>query len=114
MESKKEEDRAASELLFEVETPLGFKVRVNHGYWELIVTIKHPVMAGREREVQEALANPNEIRQSRRDTAVYLFYSVERLGRRICAVAKRLNGVGFLITTYITEAVKEGERVWPK
>ena len=38
----------------------------------------------------------------------------ERPGRWICAVAKRLDGEGFLITTYPTEAIKEGEQVWSK
>ena len=109
-----EKDRAETELLFEVETPLGFNVRVSNRYWEVIVTVKHPVMAGREPEVIEALAKPDEIRQSHRDPTVYLFYNAEHLGRRVCAVAKRLNGVGFLITTYVTETVKEGVRVWPK
>ena len=37
-----------TDLFFEVMTPLGFRVRVTHAYWELIVTIKHPAMAGRE------------------------------------------------------------------
>lgn len=35
-------------ILFEVSTPLGFRVRVTRSYWELITTIKHPVMAGQE------------------------------------------------------------------
>ena len=46
------------EILFEVMTPLGFQVRVTKAYWELIVTIKHPVMAGREEDVKMALAQP--------------------------------------------------------
>lgn len=37
-------------VLFEIETPLGFRVRVTRAYWELITTVKHPVMAGREPE----------------------------------------------------------------
>jgi uncharacterized protein YuzE len=35
-------------LVFEVSTLLGFRVRVTRAYWELIVSVKHPVMAGRE------------------------------------------------------------------
>ena len=58
------------ELLFEVLTPLGFRVRVSRAYWELIVTIKHPVMAGREKDVKDALQNPSEIRQSKSDPDV--------------------------------------------
>ncbi len=35
------------DVLFEVMTPLGFRVRVTRGYWDLIINIKHPVMTGR-------------------------------------------------------------------
>jgi hypothetical protein len=102
------------EILWEITTPLGFRVRVARHYWEVIITMKHPVMAGREAEVQAALASPDEIRQSKTDAAVLLFY--KRIGARrwICAVARRLNGDGFLITTYPTDVMKEGERIWPK
>jgi hypothetical protein len=102
------------ELLFEVLTPLGFRVRVTRAYWELIVTIKHPVMAGRESDVKETLARPEEIRLSRSDPNVYLFYRTERIRRWVCAVSKRLEEEGFLVTAYPTDAVKEGVRIWPK
>ena len=108
------DDFLAGNMLFEVLTLLGFRVRVSRSYWELIVTIKHPVMVGRESEVMAALENPDEIRLSRGDPTVYLFYVLERVGRWVCAVAKRLDGEGFLITTYPTDAVKEGVRIWPK
>jgi hypothetical protein len=104
----------ADDIIFEVSTPLGFSVRVTRNYWELIVAIKHPVMRGRATDVQGVLRTPDEIRRSRSDPAVHLFYQLECPGRWICAVAKRLNGEGFLITTYPTDAIKEGERVWSK
>ncbi len=87
---------------------------MTRSYWELIITVKHPVMAGRENDVKDALQNPSEIRQSKGDAAVYLFYKPERVGRWVCAVARQLNGDGFLITAYPTDAVKEGQLVWPK
>jgi hypothetical protein len=102
------------DLLFEVMTPLNFRVRVSRSYWKLIITVKHPMMAGRESDVKEILEKPNEIRLSRSDPSVYLFYSSERKGRWVCVVTRRLNGEGFLITTYLTDAIKEGVRVWPK
>jgi hypothetical protein len=108
------DDDVINDLLFEALTPLNFQVRVARAYWELIISIKHPAMAGREADVQETLRNPNEIRLSRSDPAVYLFYKPERLGRWVCAVAKRLNRDGFLITAYPTDAIKEGERIWPR
>lgn len=103
----------SDEVLFEVLTPLGFRVRVTRAYWELIVTVKHPAMAGHEQDVKEALQHPSEIRQSRSDADVYLFYKPERMDHWVCAVAKQLNGNGFLITAYPTDAIKEGELVWP-
>jgi hypothetical protein len=89
-------------------------VRVTRSCWDLITTIKHPVMAGQESIVKNTLQTPAQIRVSRSDASVYLFYRQERTDRWICAVAKRLNGEGFLITAYPTEAIKEGVRVWPK
>jgi hypothetical protein len=96
---------SAGDLLFEAWTPLDFCVRVTCSYWELITVIKHPVMAGREWDVKETLEKPDEIRQSRSDPAVYLFYRSECMGRWICTVTRRLDGDGFLITAYPTDAI---------
>ncbi len=62
------------DYIFEVNTPLGFRVFVTRAYWDVIITIKHPIMKGREKVVQDTLENPSQIRQSRRDERVYLFY----------------------------------------
>ena len=104
----------ANDLLFEVQTPLGFSIRVTADRWKLIVTAKHPVMAGRESLVQAALEAPDEVRQSRIDSQVLLFYKAETTRRWTCAVAKRAAGSAFLITAYPTDAIKEGVRIWPK
>ncbi len=106
--------KSETQVVFEAQTPLSFRVRVTRSYWQWIVTVKHPVMAGRELDVRDALEIPDEVRRSRTDASVYLFYKLERRNRWVCAVAKRLDDEGFLITTYSTEAVKEGVRVWPK
>ena len=102
------------EMLWECFTPIGFRVRVTRNYWRLIVTVKHPVMAGRESSVEEALSMPDQVRRSRSDPSVYLFYKRESPDRWVCAVARRLDGDGFLVTTYPTDVIKEGEQVWPK
>ncbi len=102
------------DMLFEALTPLGFRVRVSRSYWQLIITVKHPVMAGRESDVKATLEKPNEIRASRSDPKVYLFYSSKRKGRCVCVVTKRLNKDGFLITAYPTDAIKEGVHIWPR
>ena len=102
-----------TDVLFEVGTPLGFSVRVTRARWELITTIKHPVMAGRESSVRLALESPDEVRQSRIDPEVLLFYKAEEARRWVCAVAKQARDQAFLVTAYPTDAIKEGIRVWP-
>ncbi|MBI2492568.1 MAG: DUF4258 domain-containing protein [Candidatus Rokubacteria bacterium] len=102
-----------TDVLFEVGTPLGFAVRVTRARWELITTIKHPVMAGREASVRLALESPDEVRQSRTDPGVLLFYKAEGARRWVCAVAKQAPDQAFLVTAYPTDAIKEGMRVWP-
>lgn len=103
-----------SEILFEVATPLDFSVRTTTEYWQFIVTIKHPIMLNCLADVQNTLSNLDEIRLSKTDSQVYLFYRDDGAKRWVCAVARRLNGEGFLITAYRTSAIKEGELIWQK
>lgn len=103
----------ADRILFEALTPLGFAVRTTVGYWALITTIKHPVMLGRERDTRATLETPDEIRRSRSDPNVHLFYRTDGPQRWVCAVARREAGDGFLVTAYRTSAIKEGVRIWP-
>ncbi len=105
---------AGTDVLFEVRTPLGFSVRVTKVRWELIATVKHPVMAGCESSVRLALESPDEVRQSRVDPEVLLFYKAEAARRWVCAVAKQADGQAFLVAAYPTDAIKEGIRIWPK
>ena len=72
------------EILFSVETPLGFRVRTTVGYWTIITTIKHPVMLGREADVQVTLRTPDEIRLSQTDAQIYLFYRADGTKRWVC------------------------------
>ena len=96
---------------FEILTPLGVQVRTTPSYWSRIITLKHPVMAGQEKSVKLALSSPTEIRRSRSDLAVYLYYRYES-PYFICVVARHLNGNGFIITAYRTNKIKRGELVW--
>ena len=101
-------------LLFEVLTPLGFRVSVTRERWQIITTSKHPVMSGREAIEKVTSENPEQIRQSRSDPQVLLFYHAEGSSRWVCAVAKRADDQGFLITAYPTDAIKEGTPIWPR
>ena len=64
--------------------------------------------------VRLAVESPDEIRQSRSDAEVLLFYKAEAVRRWVCAVARRGPDRAFLVTAYPTDAIKEGTRVWPR
>jgi hypothetical protein len=105
-------DEVADNRLFEVTTPLGFSVRITVHYWSLIEA-KHPKLRGCSRDVAQVIATPDQICQSRQDSAVYLFYRADDY-RLLCAVVKRLDDEGFLVTAYLCDKIKEGELIWPR
>ncbi len=96
---------------FEVITPLGIYIRTTPSYWQKIITFKHPIMAGQEQAVQQTLQKPSEIRQSRSDPDLYLYYKPEP-PYFICVVARHLNGDGFIVTAYRTDRIKIGDSIW--
>ncbi|MBD1875853.1 hypothetical protein H6F75_20425 [Nodosilinea sp. FACHB-131] len=100
-------------IRFTIATPLGFSVRTTDAYWQKLI-IKHPDIADLEGLVQQVLYNPDEVRQSSRDESVLLFYLLSKPQRWVVAVARRLNGEGFLSIAYQTDAIKEGVVLWHK
>jgi len=99
--------------VFDVVTPLGFRVHCTTSQWDRIVTIKHPPMRGRMTDVIETLTNPDEVRRSTGDPTVLLFH--RRVPPRwVCAVAKHSDGEAFLITAYPADKIKQGAVVWTK
>ncbi len=59
-----------ADVHFEVISSLGKKIRVTKSYWNFIITVKHPMMAGKEELVKDALINADEIRRSSKDKDV--------------------------------------------
>lgn len=101
-----------ADIFFTILTPLNFAVRTTRQYWQLIQR-KHPEIIGKEADVQHCLRTPEQVRQSKQDHTVYLFYRLLSPGYYVVVVTKRLDGEGFMITSYVSDKVKEGETVWP-
>lgn len=99
---------------FKVKTPLGVTIRTTKAYWQRIITTKHPNVAKHESDVKEALKNPDEIRRSKQDIKVHLYY--KSIGEvSICVVADHVTGKeGYIITAYLTDRIKEGEQIYVK
>lgn len=102
-----------TEYLFNVQTPLGFYVHCTEEYWQRKIITVHPVMTDRHMDVQQTLSTPQEVRLSRSDSSVYLFYAADTK-RLVCAVARDTGNEGFLITAYPADKMKQGETVWKK
>jgi len=101
-----------NKYLFEITTPLNIKIHTTREYWQKVLT-KHPELEGKLDDVQKTLLQPTEIRKSKRDELIFLFYS-ENEKFWLCVVTKKIGLEGFLVTAYITDRIKEGEIVWRK
>ena len=98
-----------------IKTPIGLIIRITEHSWDIISTIKHPIMKSHFQDVVSALVNPDEIRRSKSDLNVYLFYKIIGNSRWVCAVTKdAMSKEGFLITAYLTDKIKEGDVIWTK
>ncbi len=89
-----------------------FLARTTFEYWQYPTSKKHKIMEGKEGIVKEILHKPDEIRQSKIDRDVFLYY--RRFDKLYCVVVKHAGEEGFLITTYPVNKVKEGEIIWIK
>ncbi len=73
----------------------------------------HPTIKGKEAEVKQVLSDPDEIRVSKKDKTILLFY--KKIARYyFCVVARFLKKRGFIVTAYWTEKIKEGELRWKR
>jgi len=104
---------AADDLVIDEPTPLGFRVQCSASYWERITSIKHPAMGGRLDDVRMTLRQPDEVRRSAHDPAVLLFHR-NVAPRWVCAVVKKDDGAGYLITAYPADKVKRGDVIWTR
>ena len=79
--------------------------------------LEHAEMTGMEEAIVRTLQRPAEVRRSRTDETVRLFYEFQpttRVGEKwLCVVVKYLQEDAFVVTAYLTDKMKAGERVWP-
>ena len=80
--------------------------------------LQHQEMAEMEAEIERVLQAPAEVRMSRSDDSVQLFYEfyAQTLvgGKWFCVVVKYQPDDAFVVTAYLTDQLKAGETLWPK
>ena len=100
-------------ILFDVPTPLGFRVHTTADYWAYLLT-KHSDMRERLDEVVGTLIAPDEVWHNPQDPTVYEFY--RHMGRRryLRVIVRNDAGEsGFLINAFPADYVKARVKVWP-
>jgi 3'-phosphoadenosine 5'-phosphosulfate sulfotransferase len=78
--------------------------------------LQHLELVGMEEEISRVLAAPAEVRISRLDETVQLFYEYyarTRVGGKwLCVVVKYPPDDAFVVTAYLTDKLKAGETIW--
>ena len=79
--------------------------------------LDRPEMQNMRDEIIRTVRAPAEVRVSRSDTNVrlfYEFYARTQVGDKwLCVVVKYLENDAFVITAYLTDKLKAGEILWP-
>lgn len=93
----------------------GRDVRLTDERMEHILT--HAEMAGMEESVANTLRAPTEVRASRSDVDARLFYAFYARtlvgGKWLCVVVKYAHVDAFVVTAYLTDKMKPGDKLWP-
>jgi hypothetical protein len=79
--------------------------------------LEHREMDGMAEAIERTLQQPAEVRRSKADDTVKLFYDFQSDtivgGKWLCVVVKYTAEDAFVITAYLTDKIKAGESIWP-
>lgn len=80
--------------------------------------LEHPEMAGLDTAIEQTLRDPQLVIQSRTDATSALHYrlcSGTSVGDKwLCVVVKYVAEDAFVLTAYLTDKPKAGDRLWPR
>ena len=80
--------------------------------------LQHQEMTDMAQEIERVLQSPSEVRSSRSDEAVRLFYEFYAKtmvgGKWLCVVVRYAAEDAFVVTAYLTDRLKAGDTIWPK
>ncbi|MEK6813802.1 MAG: hypothetical protein AABY65_03610 [Nitrospirota bacterium] len=79
--------------------------------------LSHPEMVQLVWAIDEVLAEPERVVRSASDPEAQLYYRFYEEtpvgGKFLCVVVKVKSTDTFILTAYLTDAVKKGEEIWP-
>ena len=102
-------------ILFQVTTPLGYRIVLTRNRWREIVRFKHPAVADHQDNVRQCLQAPDVVRASAKDEEVHLYYC-KLTNRCLCVVVAGDDPKQdrFVVTAYLTKRLKQGDEIWTK
>jgi hypothetical protein len=99
-------------LIFQVTSPLGYRVVLTRDRWREIVRYKHPALDGHERQLRSCVEAPKLIRQSAKDPSVHMYYATAGQVQLCVVVAPEQEDQRFVVTAYFTKNIKKGTELW--
>jgi hypothetical protein len=79
--------------------------------------LEHAEMAEMESAIEETLRDPERVVRSLSDPDAHLYYRFYFRtvvgGKFLCVVVKLSEKGAFVLTAYLTNRIKKGERLWP-
>jgi hypothetical protein len=93
----------------------GRKIELTQERWQHI-TKEHPELEKLKDRIGGVLSDPDYVKRSKRDDRVELFYKFESdlyRGKFLLVVVKE-NVRCFLLTAYVTDAIKKGETIYER
>lgn len=99
-----------------IETTDGFGRKIRLTDERLAHILDRPEMQNMREEIIHTLQAPAEVRVSRSDLSVrlfYEFYARTRVGDKWLCVVVKYVADAFVITAYLTDKLKTGEILWP-
>ena len=79
--------------------------------------LEHAEMTNLEAAIEETLRDPEKVVQSVSDSSVHLYYRFYFRtvvgGKFLCVAVKMGERGAFVLTAYLTDRIKKGERLWP-
>ena len=103
-------------FLRRIKSALSTTVELTEERWKHIKT-EHPIMVGKLKKIEETIIEPDVIKSSNYDPEVvlfYRFYSEIESGKYITVVVKWSQSRSFILTTYLTDKIKQGATLWEK
>ena len=79
--------------------------------------LEHREMAGMESVIEQTLRDPERVVQSRSDATAELYYSYQKetsFGDKWLCVVVKFTDSPFVLTAYLTDAIKKGKELWRK